>query len=115
MMNRQRSRYLKLGLFLLIGCINIAVGFIWVPAQMPGASEKKQYLNFMFERAEKTFLLIVDVVLSAYFLYLVRYRLIEDGLTKYWRLFNINIAAVIISTMMDILLISFVGLSDSYL
>lgn len=115
MMNRQRGKHLKLALFLSIACINVAVGCIWVPAMLPGATGKEEKLNFMFEKAEKTFFLIIDLALNLYFLYLVRFRLIADGLRKYWRLFNMNVGAVIVSTSMDILLVSFLSLPDPYL
>jgi hypothetical protein len=69
----------------------------------------------IFEKCEKTFFLIIDLALNMYFLYLVRYRLIADGLNKYWRLFNFNAGMVFISTSMDVLLLGFLSLPDPYL
>lgn len=115
MLNQRKAMYLKIGLFLAILGVNIAVGFIWVPAHEKDASDAKISLNLAFEKAEKTFFLIIDLGLNLYFLYLVRFRLIADGLRKYWRLFHMNIAAVTVSTSMDILLLGFLSLPNEYL
>ena len=106
---------LRWGLFIVIGCINIAVAAIWPSAQMPGASPRLVTLNIIFEKAEKSFFLVVDLGLNLLFLYLVRFRLIADGLTKYWKLYNFNAAIVMLSTSMDVLLLGFLSLPDPYL
>ncbi|KAF4341635.1 hypothetical protein FBEOM_4430 [Fusarium beomiforme] len=90
MTNRRRAKYLKWGLVLCIGVVNIAVCYIWTVAHLDTATESQKYTNMVFEKAEKSFFLIIDLALNLYFLYLVRYRLIADGLGKYWRLFNFN-------------------------
>jgi hypothetical protein len=69
----------------------------------------------MFEKAEKSFFLVVDLGPNICFLYLVRFRLVADGLSKYWRLFNFNAGMVGISTSMDILLLGFLSLPNPYL
>lgn len=115
MVSRRKALYLKVGLFVAILGVNIAVGFIWVPAHFPSASTDKVHLNEVFEKAEKSFFLVIDLALNLYFLYLVRFRLIADGLSKYWRLFNMNVGAVILSTSMDILLLGFLSLPSPYL
>ncbi|KAH6976761.1 hypothetical protein EDB80DRAFT_593945 [Ilyonectria destructans] len=115
MTNNRRARKLKWGLAIPIGCINIAVCYIWTTAQMPSATPYQITLNHMFEKVEKSFFLVVDLGLNLYFLYLVRFRLIADGLSKYWRLFNFNVGMVFISTSMDILLLGFLSLPDPYL
>ncbi|RYP13323.1 hypothetical protein DL765_006913 [Monosporascus sp. GIB2] len=113
--NKRFARKLKWGLVISIGCINIAVCYIWTTAQMPSATAYQIMLNHMFEKAEKSFFLVVDLGLNLYFLYLVRFRLIADGLSKYWRLFNFNAGIVVVSTSMDILLLGFLSLPDPYL
>ncbi|KAI3573988.1 hypothetical protein IWW34DRAFT_706362 [Fusarium oxysporum f. sp. albedinis] len=115
MTNKRRARKLKWGLVLAIGCINIAVAYIWTVAHLDGATPFQVHLNLGFEKAEKSFFLVVDLALNLYFLYLVRFRLIADGLSKYWKLFNFNAGMVVISTSMDILLLGFLSLPDPYL
>jgi hypothetical protein len=115
MTNRQKARWLKWGFFIAIGCVNVAVYVIWVSAQLPTATENQKTLNMIFEKAEKSFFLVVDLGLNLYFLYLVRFRLIADGLTKYWRLFNFNAAIVFVSTSMDIFLLGFLSLPNPFL
>lgn len=82
---------------------------------MPSATPYQIMVNHMFEKAEKSFFLIIDLALNLYFLYLVRFRLIADGLTKYWRLFKFNVGIVVVSSSMDILLLGFLSLPDPYL
>ncbi|KAI5456073.1 hypothetical protein BGZ63DRAFT_436110 [Mariannaea sp. PMI_226] len=115
MINKRGAKRLKWSLVCIIGIINIAVCYIWVTAQMPSATPFQIAVNHVFERAEKCFFLIVDLGLNIYFLYLVRFRLIADGLSKYWRLFNFNVAMVVISTSMDAMLLGFLSLPNPYL
>lgn len=115
MTNRRKARWLKWGFFIAIGCVNVAVYVIWVSAQLPTATESQKTLNIIFEKAEKSFFLVVDLGLNLYFLYLVRFRLIADGLSKYWRLFNFNAAIVFVSTSMDIFLLGFLSLPNPFL
>ncbi|CAG9953472.1 unnamed protein product [Clonostachys rosea f. rosea IK726] len=91
MTNRRRARYLKWGLIIIIGPINVAVGYIWTIAHLDGATPTQKHVNMVFEKAVKSFFLVIDLALNLYFLYLVRYHLIANGLDKYWRLFNFNI------------------------
>ena len=106
---------LRWGLFIGIGLINLAVCIIWTIAQLPGATHTQVLVNMVFEKAEKTFFLVVDLGLNLLFLYLVRFRLIKDGLSKYWQLYNFNAGIVVLSTAMDILLLGFLSLPDPYL
>ncbi|KAM0425966.1 hypothetical protein ACHAPT_008905 [Fusarium lateritium] len=115
MTNRRRATHLKWGLVISIGLINIAVCYIWTVAHMEGATPAQVHHNVIFEKAEKIFFLIIDLGLNLYFLYLVRFRLIADGLSKYWRLFNFNAIMVGISTTMDVLLLGFLSLPNPYL
>ncbi|KAH6610506.1 hypothetical protein Trco_000526 [Trichoderma cornu-damae] len=113
--NHRTARNLKLGLAIVIGCVNGAVFYIWTVAQLPTASRFQVVMNNWSEHIEKSFFLIVDLALNLYFLYLVRFRLIQDGLNKYWKLFNFNVGIVFLSTSMDILLLGFLSLPDHYL
>ncbi|RYP67206.1 hypothetical protein DL771_007368 [Monosporascus sp. 5C6A] len=115
MTNKRKIKKLKWSLVIAIGCINITVCYIWTTAQMPSATPYQIKVNHMFEIAEKSIFLVVDLGLNLYFLYLVRFRLIADGLSKYWRLFNFNAGIVVLSTSMDILLLGFLGLPNPYL
>ncbi|KAL2829381.1 hypothetical protein BJY01DRAFT_255024 [Aspergillus pseudoustus] len=114
MVSRRKSLQLRWALFVLIAVVNIAVGFIWIPAHLESASDSEIHLNFIFENVEKSFFLVVDLALNLYFLYLVRYRLIADGLNKYWVLYKFNIGFVAISTAMDALLLGLLSLPNQY-
>ena len=113
MVDKKKARLLKWVLFLLISAVNISVFCIWIPAHM-GVSPTFVTLNLIWERIEKAFFLIVDLGLNLYFLYLVRYRLVANGLTKYMRLFQFNAAIVFVSTSMDVLLLGLLSLPDGY-
>ncbi|PNY25383.1 Uncharacterized protein TCAP_04675, partial [Tolypocladium capitatum] len=115
MVDQRKAMWLKLGLFGLVGCVNIAVGVIWTNGHMKTATPEQVHLNDHFEKAEKAFFLVTDLGLNLYFLYLVRFRLIALGLQKYWLLFKFNVAIVFLSTAMDALLLGMLSLSDPYL
>lgn len=115
MVERRKAAMLRWGLFVSIGAVNLAVCYLWTVAQLPGATPEQVLHNIIFEKAEKTFFLVVDLGLNLLFLYLVRFRLIADGLSKYWRLYNFNAGIVVLSTIMDILLLGFLSLPNPYL
>jgi len=52
--------------------------------------------------------------LNIYFLYLVRSRLIANGLTKYNALFQFNACMVVVSVLMDALLLGMLSLPNQY-
>ena len=115
MVKRKRATQLKWGVFVLITCVNVAVACIWIPAQLPGATPFQINLNHKFEYAEKAFFLLVDLGLNLLFLWLVRFELIANGLSKYWQLYNFNAGIVVLSTTMDVMLLGFLGLPNPYL
>ncbi|KAG5984590.1 hypothetical protein E4U55_004141 [Claviceps digitariae] len=115
MVNKRKSQWLKWGLFGLIGCVNIGVCAIWPAAYEVNATEEQKHLNDIFEKVEKTFFLLVDLGLNLIFLYLVRFRLISHGLSKYWLLFKFNCVLVCLSTGMDAALLGMLSLPDPYL
>jgi hypothetical protein len=113
MVNKQKSRLLSCVLLAVIGCVNVSVYCIWIPAQM-GTSQEFVRLNRIWERVEKTIFLLTDFGLNFYFLHLVRSRLIAKGLTKYSRLFNMNAALVLVSVAMDALLLGMLSLPNEF-
>lgn len=115
MTNKRKAAYLKWGLAATITPICIVVYYIWITAHLDGATPEQIRLNFLFEKAEKSFFLVIDLALNIYFLYLVRYNLIACGLSKYWRLFNFNIGMVAISTTLDAFLLGFLSLKDQFM
>lgn len=115
MVDQRKARFIKLGLVLLVGAVNISVASFWNPGQMPGATPRQVELMKIIERAEKVFFLVLDLSLSLAFLYLVRFRLIALGLSKYWPLFYFNIVAICVSTVMDALFVGMLSLPSPYL
>ncbi|EGX95189.1 hypothetical protein CCM_03461 [Cordyceps militaris CM01] len=114
MTNRRKANWLRIGLFLAILPLNIMVYFIWISAHLPNATEERKRLNQACERMEKSVFLVLDLVLNLMFLHLVRSRLISGGLTKYWRLFNMNVFLIGISTTLDAALLGMISLPDPY-
>ncbi|KAL4938958.1 hypothetical protein BDV06DRAFT_225489 [Aspergillus oleicola] len=114
MVSKRKSHQLRWSLFIAIALVNLAVAFIWIPAHLNNATAFRQKLNFIFENVEKSFFLLVDLGLNLYFLYLVRYRLIAEGLSKYWTLYKFNVGFVAISTVMDGLLLGLLNLPDQF-
>ncbi|KAL4947988.1 hypothetical protein BDW69DRAFT_189682 [Aspergillus filifer] len=114
MVSKRKSHQLRWALFIAIGAINIAVAFIWIPAHLNSATPFRIRLNVIFEHVEKSFFLLVDLGLNLYFLYLVRYRLIAEGLSKYWTLYKFNVGFVVISTIMDGFLLGLLSLPDHF-
>lgn len=87
-----------------MGCINISVYCIWIPAQLQ-VSQTYININFIWDRVGKVIFAVVDVALNVYFIKLVRSKLIANGLTKYNRLFYFNVGMICISLALDIILI----------
>ncbi|KAG6013379.1 hypothetical protein E4U54_006833 [Claviceps lovelessii] len=115
MVNKRKGQWLKWGLFGLIACVNIAVCVLWPAAYEVNATDEQKHINDIFEKVEKTFFLVVDLGLNLIFLYLVRFRLIAHGLSKYWLLFKFNCALVVLSTGMDAALLGMLSLPSPYL
>ncbi|KAK8097138.1 hypothetical protein PG999_013082 [Apiospora kogelbergensis] len=107
--DRRRARQLQLGTFVAITLINISVFCIWIPAQLQ-ISNRYTHLNDIWDRTEKAIFATIDAGLNTYFLWVVRTKLIANGLTKYWALFRYNIAMVCISVSLDLVLIGSMSL-----
>ncbi|KAF4997647.1 hypothetical protein FGRMN_3679 [Fusarium graminum] len=111
MVNRNNARKLKIAIFLILLVINISVFCIWIPARLQ-ISKKWIAVNAIWDRVEKCIFLVVDAGLNFYFIHLVRSRLIANGLTKYTRLYRVNLGMIAISMTMDILLIAMMSLPN---
>ncbi|KAK7756675.1 hypothetical protein SLS62_001116 [Diatrype stigma] len=115
MIDQRRAKQLKWGLAGIITPVCGVVLYVWTVGHFPEATLEQQTRNFRLEICEKIFFLLVDLSLNLYFLYLVRFRLIAYGLTKYWKLFNYNVVMVVISTTFDALLLGFINLPNPYI
>ena len=105
MVDRKKGWRIKWGVAALITAINISVYCIWIPARLQ-VSQSYIDLNSIWDRCEKAIYLIVDGILNAYFIYIVKTRLVAAGLTKYRALFNVNCMIVVFSLAMDVLIMS---------
>ncbi|PVI03670.1 hypothetical protein DM02DRAFT_612114 [Periconia macrospinosa] len=104
---------LKWTVAIILGLINISVFVIWIPARLQ-ISETWIHVNEIWDRAEKVVFALIDGSLNAYFIYLVRTKLIENGLTKYMPLFWFNIMMIFISLSLDIILIGMMSLRNGF-
>lgn len=101
MVNRSNATKLKWICFLILFMVNISVFCIWVPARLQ-ISEKYMRLNDVWDRCEKVIFAIMDAALNFYFIYVVKKRLIANGLQKYTRLYQMNLALVVVSITLDV-------------
>lgn len=101
MYNPDRARKLKWAVGIAIGIINISVFCIWVPARL---QISKSYINanHIWDRAEKCIFLVIDGFLNGYFMYLIKSKLVANGLTKYKLVFRFNLVMVIFSLSLDV-------------
>lgn len=99
--DRRQARRLQLLTFAAITLINISVFCIWIPAQLQ-ISNRYTHINDIWDRTEKAIFATIDAGLNTYFLWVVRTKLIANGLTKYWTLFRYNIAMVCVSVSLDV-------------
>ncbi|KAI1367924.1 hypothetical protein F5Y08DRAFT_348259 [Xylaria arbuscula] len=95
----------------LLFLLNISVFVIWIPARLQ-VSSTFIHINDVWDRIEKALFAVIDLSLSSYFAYLVREKLISNGLTKYNRLFRYNILMIAFSLALDIVLIIVVPLGN---
>ncbi|KAF2269535.1 hypothetical protein CC78DRAFT_604253 [Lojkania enalia] len=112
--DRRRGTKIKWALGIAVGIVNISVFCIWIPARME-VSETFIHVNEIWDRIEKVIYLVIDLALNAYFLYLVRSRLITKGLTKYQSLFKFNAGIILVSLSMDVLIIAMMSLPNTYI
>jgi hypothetical protein len=98
---RSAATRLKWTVAAILGLINISVFIIWIPARLQ-ISATFIYINDIWDRVEKVIFALIDGALNVYFIYLVRTKLIANGLTKYMPLFWFNIMMVFISLSLDV-------------
>ncbi|KAI2611822.1 hypothetical protein GGR54DRAFT_340199 [Hypoxylon sp. NC1633] len=98
---------------LLITTINISVFCIWVPARLQ-VNHTFIRMNCVWDRVEKAIFACSDLSLNLYFVYLIRSRLINNGLTKYIRVYRMNLVLVSISMVLDVVMIALMSLPNSF-
>ncbi|CAF3451339.1 unnamed protein product [Fusarium graminearum] len=89
-----------------------SVFVIWMPARLQ-INDRWIRLNSIWDRCEKVIFAVVDGVLNGYFIYLVRSRLVENGLTKYIPLYRMNLGLIVLSLSLDIVLVGLMSLPSS--
>ncbi|KAK4228581.1 hypothetical protein QBC38DRAFT_351459, partial [Podospora fimiseda] len=109
--DREFARRLKFGVGVSVGLISISVFCIWAPARLQ-ISQRWMDINRIWDRVEKALFLIIDAALNIYFMWLVRTKLIANGLTKYRLVYKFNIFMVCISIGLDVLIIGIMSLDD---
>ncbi|KAL6405688.1 hypothetical protein AUP68_10823 [Ilyonectria robusta] len=85
----------------ILGLVNISVFVIWIPARLQ-ISPTWVHVNEIYDRIEKGLFLIIDACLHLYFIYLLRVKLIANGLEKYVPLFRFNLIMVAVSMSLDV-------------
>ncbi|KAM5353878.1 hypothetical protein ACJ41O_000528 [Fusarium nematophilum] len=113
MVVRSNATKLKWLCFLILLAVNISVFCIWVPARLQ-ISQKIIHVNEIWDRCEKVIFALMDAALNFYFIWVVKRRLISNGLQKYNRLYQMNLFLVMISIALDILLICMMSLPNSF-
>ncbi|KAF5019532.1 hypothetical protein F66182_8474 [Fusarium sp. NRRL 66182] len=107
-----RATRLKWIVFGIILAVNISVFIIWMPARLQ-INDEWIRLNEIWDRCEKVIFALVDGALNAYFIYLVRSRLIENGLTKYIPLYHMNLILIFLSLSLDVALVGLMSMPSS--
>ncbi|CAM1509912.1 Fc.00g002470.m01.CDS01 [Cosmosporella sp. VM-42] len=113
MVIRSNATKLKWLCFLILLSVNISVFCVWVPARLQ-ISDTFVHINEIWDRCEKVIFAIMDAALNFYFIYVVKKRLISNGLQKYNRLYQMNLILVAISIALDILLIAMMSLPNGF-
>ncbi|PNP60605.1 hypothetical protein FNYG_14667 [Fusarium nygamai] len=114
MVDKRNVAKIRWGVAIILGIINISSFIIWIPAQLQ-ISEMWVHVNHYYDRTEKAIFLVIDASLHLYFIYLVRVRLIANGLDKYTPLFRFNIFMVAISMSLDVILIGSMSIGNGFI
>jgi len=99
--DKRRIRQLKLATFFIILLVQISVFCVWIPAQLQ-ISEHYIRFNAVWLRVEKAIFAITDTSLNAYFMWVVKTKLIDNELVKYRLLFRYNLFIVCVSVSCDV-------------
>ncbi|KAJ1323587.1 hypothetical protein MN608_10831 [Microdochium nivale] len=110
--NPTEVRRIRLGVFAIASAINLTGYPIWIPARLQ-INPYWVHINFWWDRSEKVLYALVDMALNAYFMYIVRTKLIQMGLIKYKKLLYANIAMACVSVGMDILVLGSMSLPST--
>lgn len=114
MVDRRNATKIRWGTAIVLGLINISVFVIWIPAQLQ-ISQKWIDINHIWDRIEKGLFLLIDAALHVYFIYLIRVKLVANGLEKYIPLLRFNIAMVFVSMSLDIILIGTMSIGNGFM
>uniref|UniRef100_A0A8H7TR91 Uncharacterized protein n=1 Tax=Bionectria ochroleuca TaxID=29856 RepID=A0A8H7TR91_BIOOC len=114
MVDRRNATKIRWGTAIVLGLINISVFVIWIPAQLQ-ISQKWIDINHIWDRIEKGLFLLIDAALHVYFIYLIRVKLVANGLEKYIPLLRFNIAMVFVSMSLDIILIGTMSIGNGFI
>ncbi|THV06528.1 hypothetical protein K435DRAFT_849005 [Dendrothele bispora CBS 962.96] len=106
--------WLKMSMLIWIGAINLAVALIWMPARLQ-INETYIHINDIFDRIEKVLYLITDACLNAFFVYVVKKRLVGAGLKRYDQLVKFNLLIIWASLAMDVMIIAMMSLNNTFL
>ncbi|KAH6655143.1 hypothetical protein BKA67DRAFT_534081 [Truncatella angustata] len=112
MVDQRKADYLKWSVAIFVGLINISVFIIWIPARLE-ISQRWIDINNWWDRAEKILFGLCDIGLNLYFIYLVRSKLVANGLKKYERLLRFNMMMIFLSMSMDVVLIGMMSLPNT--
>jgi hypothetical protein len=110
MVDQRHADYLKWSVAIFVGLINISVFIIWIPAQLQ-ISQRWIDINTYWDRCEKVLFAVLDISLNIYFVYLVRSKLIANGLEKYRKLFRFNLAMIFVSVSLDVSCLAYTSYS----
>lgn len=102
--DRRRSRNLKLVVLGVVGFITMVGGCTWIMAGIR-LSPTLVAFSHTFDRVNKGLFAATDLALNAAFMYLVWRKLIAAGLAKYWAIFRYNGCCILLSISLDIILI----------
>ncbi|CAH0002117.1 unnamed protein product [Clonostachys byssicola] len=114
MVDRRNATKIRWITAIVLGLINISVFVIWIPAQLQ-ISQKWIDINHIWDRIEKGLFLLIDAALHVYFIYLIRVKLIANGLEKYIPLLRFNIFMVFVSMSLDIILIGTMSIGNGFI
>ncbi|KAI1343167.1 hypothetical protein F5Y15DRAFT_225771 [Xylariaceae sp. FL0016] len=114
MRDKRRINRIKWGVFATMSMINISVYCVWIPARLQ-INTTWIVTNEIWDRVEKVIFCLIDASLNLYFIYLVRSKLIANGLTKYNKLFRFNLFIIAISMSLDVILIGVMSLGQGFI
>ncbi|KAH7137749.1 hypothetical protein EDB81DRAFT_844213 [Dactylonectria macrodidyma] len=73
------------------------------------------HVNEIYDRIEKVLFLIIDACLHLYFIYLLRVKLIANGLDKYVPLFRFSLMMVAVSMSLHVILIGSMSIGNGFI